>query len=485
MTPKKIWSNEMYTEPTFQLCWIRESSSGHLDFDAGTSIPANRLELAILGVAPGGAGETTAANAMTIANRLEIHHICTALQSLDRFQSLPKWLSWRLKAFFGPMNSEERAQTASREFSILREMCDRIRSTNGDRPWSEVHLPYFTRREWNIRFDAFASMQFERIRGRIRVIGGADPLSLQSTALRTAALIFQPRLGADLAFPYMSPAVILEQPWVGMLAERWDVDLPGNLPVRRFELSLPGHAVDAWRRAPRIHHGRYQHVWSRVAISLEWILRRWSLAHHMSSLRGLEDVEGTIQLMMFNALRPWAENFRAEPFYDVLNEAHLLECFRKSARRLQVLLASAAQWLTERGHHELAFEYRGRDKSLFAARVVERCYRGRAVRSMLSAESGVVNALTRFSQQVREAETPRAIRHSVEHLNTAFNEYLPRIFREPGLGAAVGPAIFLEATSAMGSAVGGAPQLEVRIETVDGAIHSRRESVLSDMPVAA
>ena len=38
----KIWSNEMYTEATFQLCWIRESSSGHLDFDAGTSVPANR-----------------------------------------------------------------------------------------------------------------------------------------------------------------------------------------------------------------------------------------------------------------------------------------------------------------------------------------------------------------------------------------------------------------------------------------------------------
>lgn len=475
----------MYTEATFQLCWIRESSSGHLDFDAGTSVPANRLELAILGLAPGGAGETTAANAMPVVNRLEVHNICTALESFDRFQGLPKWLFWRLKAFFGPLNSEERVQIASRGFSVLRAMCDRIRMTNGDRPWSEVHLPYFTRREWNSRFDAFEAMQFERVSGRIRVIGGVDPLSLESTVLRTAALIFQPRPGAELAFPYTSPGVVLEQPWVGMLAERWGVDLPKNMPVRRFELSLPGHAVDAWRRCPRLHHGRYQHVWLRVAISLEWILRRWSLAHHLSSLQGLEDVEGSFQLMMFNALRPWAENFRSEPFYDVMDEPHLLECFRKASRRLHSLLEAAAKWLDERGHHELAFQYRGEDQSLLVARIIERCGRGRAVRNMLSAETGMVNALTRFSQQVRTAETPRAIRKTVENLTTAFDEFLPRIFREPGLSRKVGSAIFLETTSAMGMAVGGEPLLEVRMETVDGVVHGRGERVLSDMPVAA
>ena len=331
----------MYTEPTFQLCWIRESSAGHLDCDSGTTVPANRLELAILGLAAGGAGDTIAANAIPAINRLEVHHVCAALESLDRLLALPKWFYWRLRAFFGVMNTEERVQMASRDFAVVRSMCDRIRRTNGNRPWSEIHLPYFTRREWNTRFELFDSMQFERIRGRIRVIGMPDPLSLESTVLRAAALVFQPRPGADLAFTYTSPSVVLEQPWVGTLAARWDIELPKNMPVRRFELSLPGQAVDAWRRAPRLHHGRYQHVWSRVSISIEWILRHWSLAHHLSSLEGLQDVEGTLQLMMFSALRPWAENFRSEPFYDVLNENHLKACFRKSSRRLENLMESA------------------------------------------------------------------------------------------------------------------------------------------------
>jgi hypothetical protein len=475
----------MYTEPTFQLCWLRESSSGHLDFDAGTAVAADRLELAILGLTPGGAGETTAANSIPAINRLEIHHVCAALESLERCESLPKWFFWRLRAFFGPLNTEERIRMASRNFAVVRSMCDRIRMTNGNRPWSEVHLPYFTRRDWNSRFENLRSMQFECIRGRIRAVGKPDPLSLESIVLRTAALVFQPRPGADVSFAYHSPAVILEQPWAGLLASRWELELPRHLPVRKFELSLPVQGVDAWRRAPRLHHGRHQQVWSRVAISIEWILRYWSLAHQLSSLESLQDVEGCMQSMMFAALRPWAENLRSEPYYDVMNEAHLLQSFRKSTRRLQNFLEMAATWLEDRGHFDLALEYRGANPHLHAARIAERCYRGRAVRNMLRAESGIVNALTMFSQRVRAAESPRALRKVTEELVTGFNEHLPRIFREPGLAELVGPALFLDAVSALGVAVGGNPQLEVRFETVDGAVHRRDNSSLSDLPVAA
>jgi hypothetical protein len=471
--PTLVEPIEMHTEPIFQLCWLRESSSGHLDFDAGTQVPASRLELAIIGLAPGGAGETTAANAIPSIERLEVHHVATALESLERFQSLPKWFYWRMVAFFGVVRGdEERLEQARENFESICRMCDRIRAINDGRPWSEVHLPYFARREWNRRFAEFATMQFERIHGRIQAMPGVDPLCLESTALRAAALIFQPRPDTGLLpFSYVSPAdSALEQPWAGLLADRWQVRLPSSLPVRRFEMLLPAPAVDAWRRSPRLHHGRYQEVWSRVALSVEWILRRLSLARHLSSEQGLQDVEASLQLMMYNAIRPWAENVRSEPYYDVLNEEHMQRVFRKSTRRLQHLMESAAEWLDQRGHHQLASEYRTEDTSLLAARVAERCLRGRAVRNMLTAETGIVNALTRFSREAKAAETPRALRFAARNLTLAFDQHLPRIFRQPGDSKEVSTAIFLDATSAMGAAVGGAPTLEVRMETADGAV---------------
>ena len=95
-------------------------------------------------------------------------------------------------------------------------------------------------------------------------------------------------------------------------------------------------------------------------------------------------------------------------------------------------MEQAARWLDEHGHASLANEYRGVDQQLLAARVAERCFRGRAVRSMLVAETGLVNALTRFSQEVKTAETPRSIRRTTDNLVKAFDEHLPRIFREAG-----------------------------------------------------
>ena len=461
----------MYQQPVFQLCWLRESSSGHLDFDAGTKVAANHLELAILGLAPGGAGETTAASAMPTIHKLEVHHIFGALQSYERVQSLPKWLNWRLTAFFGPLNNEFRIEAARHNLQTVCSLCDRVREANAGHAKSEVYLPYLSRREWNLRFESFERMRFERRNGGIQLVQGSEPRSLESIVMRTAALVFQPRPDADLPFRFAASHCNLEQPWAGMLAERWGVSLRSGAPIRSLEMSLSGQSVDAWRKSPRLHHGRYHQIWSRVSLSLQWVLRRWSLAMQMSSVKGLEDIEGSFHLMMFNSLRPWAENSRADLCYDVLNENHMIESFRRASRRLQIHMETAAIWLEKHGQTDLAFEYRSADPSLLAARVAERCFRGRAVRAMLIAETGLVNALTRFSQEVKMAETPRAIRKTTDKLVKAFDDHLPRIFREPGASRKVASGIFLEVTSTMALAVGGSPRLDVQMETVTGELY--------------
>jgi hypothetical protein len=468
----------MQTEPIFQLCWLRESSSGHLDFDSGSSVPASLLELALLGLTPGGAGESTAANELPVAHKLEVHHIQAALESPGRVNSLPKWLKWRLAAFFGRLNTEARVRDAKTNFETVRAMCGRIRQVNAGRPWSEVHLPYFTRREWNRRFEAFRNLNFEQRHGWIQA-SGADPHSLDSLALRTAAFVFQPRPGPGLPLRFLFPDCRLEQPWAGLLADRWGVKLPVHSAVRSLELSLPGQAAEAWRRAPRLHHGRYHQVFIRVALSLQWILRRWSLAQHASTLEGLRDVEATLQLTMFNTLRPWAEGARSEPCYDVLDESLMLESFRKAGRRLPAHMEMAAEWCDRHGFDDLAREYRSPRMHIVAARVADRCFRGRAVRNMLSAESGVINAIVRFSQEARTAEAPRAIRSAVDALAASFDEYLPRIFRGPGAAKKIAPAIFLEATSALSAALGNPPPLDVRMETEDGAVHRNQPSAVA------
>ena len=93
--------------------------------------------------------------------------------------------------------------------------------------------------------------------------------------------------------------------------------------------------------------------------------------------------------------------------------------------------------------------------------------------AMLAAETGLVNALARYSHLARTAEGPRALRRATDDLVKAFDEHLPRIFRDPGLGRKVAPAIFLGTTAALGVAIGIAPALEVRMETADGVVHHR------------
>ena len=459
----------MLNEPNFQLTWLRESSSGHLDFDSGTSVTSSRLELAILGLTPGGSGESTAPGRLP-SHRLEVGHVQGALESLFRVQCLPKWFAWRLAAFFGGMNTEERVAEARRGFEAVRGMCDRIRALNLDRPWCEIYLPYFDRRSWNSRFEAFEALQFEQRNGWIQA-AGANPESLESLVIRTAALIFQPRPATDVPFRFASYQCALEQPWAGMLADRWTVKIPAKAHVRSMELLLPGHSVESWRRSPRLHHGRHHQVWVRAALSMQWVLRRWSLAAHASTLEGLRDVESTLQLMVYNCLRPWAEGARPEPCYDVLDEPLMLASFRRSARRLPLYMEMAAKWLERSGHDALAEEYRCPRPSLEAARVVERCFRGRTVRNMLIAETGLVNASMRYSQEAKAAQAPRAIKGATETLVRAYDDHLPRIFRSPGMAKRIAPAIFMEVTSGLGVALGHAPTLEVRMETADGGVH--------------
>jgi hypothetical protein len=469
----------MNSNTLFHTCWLRESSAGHLDTDLGSAVPASRLELALMGLsAPAPAVKGLEAAPNPAALNLESAHIHGALESLDRVQSLPKWLLWRLTSFFGPLNTEIRVREARRNMAILSATCDRIREAAGQQPWVELYLPYFGRREWNNRFELLSRMQFEQRHGCLQVVGADDPMSLHQIVLRVAAGVFHPTFdqGSPLRFVHEGP---LQQPWGGALASRWGfTNLPQASNLTAIDIRVSCEALQGWRKSPRPHHGRHHAAWAKVAIAVQWIMRRWNVALHMSRPDGLEDVNGTIQALMFFCLRPWSENVRSELTYDILDESLLQQAFEKAAKRLVPCLNHVAAVLHAAGRIDLANEYLGledEDIHVHAARLAGRAMRGRAVRGMLAAETAILNGLMRYSQEVKNAESPRAIRLAAEALVTLFNEQMPRIFRGNST-LNVDSAIFLEATEALHVAVGGSPAMDVRIQAEDGCWYANSDT---------
>ena len=464
----------MHTHDTvFQLCWLRETAAGHLETDLGSAVPSQHLELALMGFLPK-PGED---NAVPAGQSADLDTVSRALAAPELVQALPKWLIWRMQAFFGPLHNEEKVDTASRQLDVLRAMCARIRTAAGSRPWIELHLPYFSRRDWNRRFELFDSMSFAITpQGWLQADIGCDPLSLRETAMRVAAGVFHPRADEEIPMRFRYDATTLQQPWAGALASRWGIrNLPEHAPVSAVTYRVQGNPAEVWRKAPRLHHGRHHQTWARVALQVQWILRRWAMALQFSNAEGLADIETGLQTMMFQALRPWAENERSELSYDVLNEFFMAQQFKRAANRLRIAIEELHSHLTRAGELELAKAYRGQNPAVQATRVADRCLRGKAVRGMLVAEAAIVNALMRFSQDVREGQSPKDLRDGVETLAKSFDEYLPRILRvKGGLPPYMATAIFMEATAAMQAAIGAAPTATVQIDTTDERTYANR-----------
>jgi hypothetical protein len=220
-------------------------------------------------------------------------------------------------------------------------------------------------------------------------------------------------------------------------------------------------------------------VWARTALAVQWILRRWNLALQTSSPEGFEDVEGCHQALLFNCLRPWAENGRSDLCYDVLNERMMSEQFQRAVPRLETALELVAAHLDTIGNSALAARYRSEDPQLLAARIAGRGIRNKAVRGMLHSEELLINALMRYANDVKSAESPRLMRKCSEALAVDFRTLLPRIFRQ-NMIKPLESAVFLEATSAIHCAVSGEPPMEVRMESVDGYWYSNNRMPAED-----
>ncbi|BDC51653.1 hypothetical protein F183_A39680 [Bryobacterales bacterium F-183] len=464
----------MHTHDTvFQLCWLRETAAGHLETDLGTAVPSPHLELALMGFLPK-PGED---NAVPDGQSADLDTVSRALAAPELVQALPKWLIWRMQSFFGPLHNEEKVEAASRQLEILRAMCERIRHAAGQRPWIELHLPYFNRRDWNKRFELFDAMRFTlSSQGWLQSDTGSDPLSLRETAMRIAAGVFHPRTDEEIPMRFRYDAATLQQPWAAALASRWGIrNLPEDTEVASVTYRVQGNPAEVWRKAPRLHHGRHHQTWARVALQVQWILRRWAMALQFSNAEGRADVESSLQTMMFQALRPWAENERSELSYDVLNEFFMAQQFKRAANRLRIGIEELHAHLIRSGEPELAKAYRGQNPSVQSARVADRAFRGKTVRTMLVAEAAIVNALMRFSQDVREGQAPKDLREAVEMLGKSFDEYLPRVLRtKAGLPPYMATAIFMEATAAMQAAIGAAPTVTVQLETTQGQVFTNR-----------
>jgi hypothetical protein len=447
---------------TFHLNWLRESTTGHLEADLGTSVPNDQLELAIMGLLPeqqpgrpGGAAR-----------------LCEVLTPA----ALPGWARRRIHHFFAGEPCQEL-------LTQVEGFCNRIRDKAWNIDETQLFIPYFSRRDWNERFSRLPEIAFDLTPDGV-VAEGVDPHCLRQVALRTAASVFkQAESSAPIRFTSTKPMVA---PWRTLLLERYGLDVSVNAPpVASLPIEATGSLLSVWQNTPRERHCHYYPVFSRMALAIQESLRRWILAAYALEVEDVANFEAFGDIVAYAAVRPHAERRQRDFSYDVLDPDLMDYAFGRASRRLEPLLRSAYAVLMDAGREDDALQYARTDLRIHAPRLAERAKRRYRVRAMLVSEGVLIYALIKFAGRLRMLDSARAITTAVDELTHSFDERIRRLFffapREEA--DAMSTMVFLEASNAIAAAMNDDQALAILCTTADGEIYRNVRS-LSDSLLA-
>jgi hypothetical protein len=445
----------------FHLNWLRESASSHLEADLGTNVPADQLELAVIGLLPEQQPGRT--------------WCPVKFSDVAKISRLPPWAQRRVENFFG-------GESKPALLTLVEGFCNRIRDKAWNVAETDLFIPYFARRDWIGRFSRLPEIGFQRTPHGV-VAEGMRPHSLHEIALRTAAGVFtHSKPQSEIHFESAKPLVA---PWRTLLLERYGLDLPSSAPaLANITMDAPGSLLEAWQNAPRERHCYYYSVFSRLALAVQNSLRRWTLASFATSPEELANFEAGGDVMVYAATRPYAEKKANDFSYDVLDPGLMDFAFGRASRRLEPLLRTAYGELMAAGREEDARQYVRRDVRLYAPRLAERARRRHRVRAMLVAEGVLIYAMIRFARGLKSLDSARAVTVAADDLVHDFDERIGRLFFFTSNAEDFGTMLFLEASNAIHSAMGGEPALKIGCTTVDGVRHdSVRGMSESLMPI--
>ena len=446
-------------DTTFHLHWMRESGAGHLDADLGTAVPARELELAIIGLLP-------EQQPGKIWGRVKYEDLTTPWR-------LPEWSRQRVQQFFG-------GDPVSSRLTLLEGFCNRIR----DKAWNleqiGLFLPYFGRRDWIERFSTLPDLAFELTSDGV-VAEGMKPNSIREIAMRTAAGVFaKSQTAVPIRFESRLPLI---DPWRALLLDRYGLELPIGAPaLARFTMESTGAELTSWTNTPRERHCHYYGVFSRLALTIQYALRRWTLATFALGPNELADFDSGADVLVYSAVRPHAEKRGRDFSYDVLNGEMMDFAFGRAARRLEPLLQNASDMLLEAGREDDARLYLKRDLRLYAPRLAQRARRRSRVRMMLVSEGVLIYSMMKFANRLKSLDSARAVTHAVDELARDFDERIRKMFFFLDKPEEFGTMVFLEASNAIHCAMGGTQSLSIQGETADGARHSATRPMAESCP---
>jgi hypothetical protein len=441
----------------FRLYWLRESAPNHLDADLGLEAPASHLELALLGLL---------SEQQPVPQRVPLDGagLGAVLASTESLRAVPNWARKRLAVVFGRLHTDERMQLAQQGWSILQDLCARIRRAADSAAELRLFLPAMNRKDWNRRFDFWSRLDFARV-GDAIVPHGFQPFHLENTLMRLAASLYQPLapLWEPLEFAEHRP---IAAPWAYDVMRRHGVELPAQAEVRQLRLRLPGNAVECWRRLPKETEPAFFGVFWRMSLSLQKCFRRWALATHFRAAHRVEDVDSSLDVLTYAATPAFAQKATLAFTCDVLNEKHITQVFQQSAERLPTLLERFGDSLVRRGRRDLARQYQGRDYALQGARIATRALRQPRVRQMLVAEAAIIEALIHFAQKCRSVQLPRHLWEEVSVTARVLRDRLQRLMPDEN-PERYGQLVLVEATHALHQAVGGEACLTLDLDWRD------------------
>ena len=434
---------------TFQINWLRETGSGHLEVDLGTVVAAPELELAIIGLLP-------EQQPGKIWGGVKYAELRTP-------RMLPQWARSRVHQFFG-------GDPKADQLTLIEGFCNRIR----DKAWTldraNLFLPYFSRREWIEKFSILAQLGFDLTLDGV-VAQDMKPQSLREILLRTAAgVLSKSPANSPLRFQTSIPVI---DPWRTLLLDRYGLQLAGNpSALTQFTMESSGVELAAWPNTPRERHCHYYSVFLRMAMAIQYSLRRWTLATFALGPQSLSDFDKGADVLAYSAIRPHAEK-RARDFgYDVLNADMMDFAFGRAARRLEPMLKIARETLVTGGWPDEARQYLKSDVRLHALRLAARSRRRHRVRQMLVSEGVLIYSTIKFANRLKSLDSARSVVTAVDELNQDFDDRIRRIFFFLDQPQDFGTMVFLEASNAIFCAMGGEQALQFHCKTADGAQHS-------------
>lgn len=350
----------------------------------------------------------------------------------------------------------------------------------------ELHLPMMGRREWSSRLQAMSGLEVD-------CDEGGRLFSLQRGVTGTVAgrnhYLFHLALGTALAAEpvhsegryslswsdcrTLHPAQIRATlvPAIGGYGfgddlEKWLEAIPldgGDIQVS-LDVSIPCALAKAWLEAPRDNSPDYHRVYSRVSLAVQQVLRRWLPYCFFDDLRWYSRLGPALPLLVYQLSRPLVARPKADLTYDVWSDVSLQKLMRSASGRMGQTLSRLGRLLAAPKMEQRAGYYAAKH----ARRVLASVSRSRNfLRSLLAAESILVNALVKFgcasdvvrSELARDRKTAaRLLARLVDDLTRTFQGRLRLLYAARDFQS-LGTLLLLEATHSLHVAKGGEPSL--------------------------